>query len=247
MALIEAHSVGVRFTFDRQHRPVTPLAAHVRGRCSTKWGLSGVDLRVGPGESVALLGPNMAGKTTLLRVLAGVLAPDEGTVHVAGRVGPLLSIEAGLMSTLTGRENAMVLGVLAGRDRRATRAALVRIRERSGLGEAFDRQVSSYSQGMRARLAFTVIDAADPEILLLDEVHEALDCEFRERLEARARAITQRGGIVIAAGHDYEQLRRLCAREVRLADGRLAGTEAGDDRPDRQPELDRQKQATIAA
>jgi lipopolysaccharide transport system ATP-binding protein len=218
---IEATDVRVRFLFDRQSRPVTPGLARIRRSCTESWGVRGVDLRVGAGEGVALIGANGAGKTTLLRVLAGVMPADIGQVSVRGRIGSLLSIEAGLMPLLTGRENAMLLGVLAGLSRAESRAALSTVEDRSELGAGFDRPVSSYSQGMRARVGFAVMELTNPEILLLDEVHEALDHEFREFVGRRARAILDAGGIVVAAGHDHAVLKELCGRAVLLHEGRV--------------------------
>jgi ABC-type polysaccharide/polyol phosphate transport system ATPase subunit len=218
---VRVAGLGIRFLFDRQQRPTTPALAKLRRRCSEAWGLRGVDLEIGPGESVGFVGPNGAGKTTLLRVIGGVLEPDQGTVRVRGRIGSLLSTEAGLLLNLTGRENCALLGVLAGMSRAQAREALDLVKERTRLGDAFDRPVSSYSQGMRARLGFAVVERAAPQILLLDEVHEALDREFREVMEARAEAIVASGGIVIAAGHDRATLARLCRRAVELHDGTI--------------------------
>jgi ABC-type polysaccharide/polyol phosphate transport system ATPase subunit len=155
--------------------------------------------------------------------MANILVPDEGRLHVRGRVASLLSVDAGLLSTLTGRENALFLGVVAGLSRTASRAALEDVKERSGLGAAFERPVSSYSQGMRARLGFAVADETQPEILLLDEVHEALDHEFRAILERRAHEILAAGGVVVAAGHDHEMLGRLCTRGLWLDRGHVRG------------------------
>jgi ABC-type polysaccharide/polyol phosphate transport system ATPase subunit len=218
---IEAESLGIRFLFDRQHRPVTPGIARLRRRCSSRWGLREVNLSVEPGEAVALVGPNGAGKTTLLRSLAGVYDPDEGRVTVEGRVGSMLAVGAGLMTALTGRENCLLHGVLAGLSRAQSRAVLEEIKRRSELGEAFERLVSSYSQGMRARLGFAVIEQGRPELLLLDEVHQAFDIDFRRELEARAATIVARGGILVAAGHDHAALARLCTRAIHLDRGRL--------------------------
>jgi ABC-type polysaccharide/polyol phosphate transport system ATPase subunit len=211
--------VGVRFLYDRQRRPVTPMMSVLRRHCGSTWGLRGLNLDVGPGESVALIGANGAGKTTLLRVLAGVMSADEGEVTIRGRVGSLLSVDAGLTPLLTGRENSVLLGVLAGLPRAASRAALEPVRLRSELGDSFDRPVSSYSQGMAARLGFSVVEQAAPQVLLLDEVHEALDHDFRATAEERARRVLSEGGIVIAAGHDHAELERLCDRAVLLQDG----------------------------
>ena len=214
--------VGVRFLFDNQQRSVTPTLARLRRRGGENWGLVDTTISVGPGESVALLGPSGSGKTTLLRVIASIVFPDAGTVVVNGRIGSLLSIDAGLLLSLTGRENAMLLGVLGGLSRAQARGTLALVQERSGLEEAFDRPVSSFSQGMRARLGLTVAEEIGPEILLLDEVHEALDHRFRSIIAARARALLADGGIVVAAGHDHALLEQLCERALWMRDGRVA-------------------------
>jgi lipopolysaccharide transport system ATP-binding protein len=216
---IEVKALGVRFQFDRQGRPVTPAAAKIRRRCTSAWGLRGVDLVIEAGQCVALIGHNGAGKSTLLRAIAGVLAADEGSVEVRGRLGTLLSLQAGLVPLLTGRESCRLLCALAGLPRGHARSLMPQLQMRSGLGEAFDRPVSSYSQGMRARLGFASIMSTAPDILLLDEVHEALDHEFRELLGAYVTRITEDGGIVIVAGHDHEELERLAPRAVRLERG----------------------------
>jgi ABC-type polysaccharide/polyol phosphate transport system ATPase subunit len=220
-AKIEGRDLGIRFLFDRERRLVTPTLAALRRTGSETWGLHGIDITIESGEGIALLGRSGSGKTTLLRAFAGILVPDEGSLAVTGQVGSLLSIEAGLMSVLTGRENAVLLGALAGMSRREARARLGEIEKRTGLGTYFDRPVSSYSQGMRARLGFAVAEQAVPDVLLLDEVHEALDHEFREFVEERAHAIIAAGGIVVAAGHDHEMLHRLCTRAFWLEEGHV--------------------------
>ena len=228
-ALVHADGVGVRFQLDRAGRVTTPALARLRRGVDTVWGLRGVDLTLEPGEGVALVGPSGSGKTTLLRTMAGVLHPDEGRIEVRGRVGSLLSTEAGLVWSLSGRENCDLLGVLGGLSARETRSRLEWMKERSGVGDAFDRPVSTYSQGMLARLGFAVAECLSPELLLLDEVHEALDHEFRALVEARATEIVAGGGIVVATGHDHELLGRLCRRALWLEGGRVRGDGDFDD------------------
>jgi ABC-type polysaccharide/polyol phosphate transport system ATPase subunit len=223
-ALIEAESVCVRFLFDRQRRVVTPNLARLRRRGDEMWGLRELSFGVAPGEGVALIGPSGSGKTTLLRLIASVLTPDSGILQIDGRVAALLSIEAGLLELLTGRENAQLLGVLAGVRRSRVLEMLDGVKELSRLGPAFERPVSSYSQGMRARLGYAVAAQADPDILVLDEVHEAFDHEYRAVVEAHVGSIRAAGGIVIAAGHDHALLGRLCDRALLLRDGQLEGS-----------------------
>ena len=213
--------VGVRFDFDHLGRVVTPGLSRLRRITASAWGLRHVDLRLESGEGLALVGPTGSGKTTLLRVLAAVMLPDEGDYRVRGRVGSLLATDAGLASQLTGRENAELLGVLAGLSLAETRAGMEKVDARSHLGDAFDRPVHTYSQGMRARLGLSVVQAIAPDVLLLDEVFEALDHEYRAVVERLAREVRDRGGVVVAAGHDHLALEQVCPRAAWLEGGRI--------------------------
>jgi lipopolysaccharide transport system ATP-binding protein len=216
---IEAEQLGVRFLFDRYQRAVTPALAKLRRATEETWGVRDLSFAIGPGEGVALIGPSGSGKTTVLRLIAGVFSPDAGRLRVNGRVGSLLSTEAGLMGLLSGRENASLLGVLAGLSRSEAEAHLEGIKEDTRLGDAFERPVLSYSEGMKARLGFAVAEHAGRDILVLDEVHEALDHEFRERVAQRAEAVRAAGGIVVAAGHDHPLLATFCDRALWLREG----------------------------
>ena len=227
--ILMAQELGVHFRFDRQRRVVTPTLARLRRRGPESWGIRGVSFALAPGDAVALVGPSGSGKTTLLRTIAGVLAPDEGRLEVRGHVASLLSVDAGLTAVLTGRENALLLGVLAGLSRRATNAALGALHAWTALGDAFDRPVSSYSQGMRARLSLGVALLTEPSVLLLDEVHEALDHDFRDIVEREAQALLDRGGVVVAAGHDHPLLERLCTRALLLREGGIAAEGSFDE------------------
>jgi ABC-type polysaccharide/polyol phosphate transport system ATPase subunit len=218
---IEVDGLGIRFAFDRQGRPILPAVERIRPGSSSRWGIRGVTLRVEAGEAVALVGRNGAGKTTLLRALAGVYEPDAGRVFVHGGVGALLALGAGLLPLLTGRDNCLLLGALAGRGR-GERRALAEIQRCSQLGEAFEHEVSTYSQGMRARLGFAALMESDPQVLLLDEIHQAFDLEFRQVVAQRAAAIVEAGGVVVAAGHDVAALADLrCTRAVWLDRGEV--------------------------
>jgi ABC-type polysaccharide/polyol phosphate transport system ATPase subunit len=219
---ISAEGVGVSFLFDRHQRAVTPALARLRRTSTRTWGVHEMGFTIGPGEGVALIGPSGSGKTTVLRLIAGVLSPDAGRLDVRGQVGSLLSTEAGLLGLLTGRENAALLGVLAGMSRARAGAALEQIKLATHLEDAFERPVLSYSEGMKARLGFAVADHTGPDVMVLDEVHEALDHEFRQIVADRAHAMLQDGGIVVAAGHDHPLLATFCDRALWLADGRIA-------------------------
>lgn len=220
-AEIRLEGCGVRFDFDRRSRVLTPTLKLIRRTRATAWGLRDVDLHLEPGSGVAVVGPTGSGKTTLLRVLAGVMPTDAGSVEVRGRVGSLLATEVGLQAMLTGREAALLLTVLAGLSIEQARDGMEELKQRTRLEEAFERPVYTYSQGMRARLHLAVIQAIEPQLLLLDEIFEALDHEFRAIVEDYAREIRSRGGVVVAAGHDHLALGRICDSGLLLRDGRV--------------------------
>ena len=221
-ASVRLEGVGVHFVLDRQRRPLTPALARLRRTGSAAWGVRDVDLELEPGESLALLGPSGSGKTTLLRAIAGVLPADAGRLSVNGRIGCLLSTEAGLLPTLTARDNALLLSVLGGLSRTEARRRLGDVKERSGLGSAFERNAASLSAGMKARLGVAAARQANAEILLLDEVHEALDQDYRAELARYVESLRARGGIVIAAGQDLGLLSTICARGVLMRSGSVA-------------------------
>jgi ABC-type polysaccharide/polyol phosphate transport system ATPase subunit len=218
---VRAERLGVRYVLDRWHRPVTPVMAAVRRNCSESWALRGLDLTVGPGQAVALIGRNGAGKSTLLRVLAGVIAPDEGRAEVTGRVAALLTTTGGMALELSGRQNSVLLCMLLGLSREAAEEALPEIKRASELDGAFDSPLSTYSSGMRVRLAYSAIRHVAPDLLLLDEVRDSLDHEFMAATEEHARALRDRGGAVVVAGHDHDALRRICDEALLLESGRI--------------------------
>ncbi|MCD6015307.1 MAG: rfbB2 [Solirubrobacterales bacterium] len=223
---VRLEGVGVRFDFDHLGRVLTPALARLRRIRATAWGLRDLDLQIEPGAGVAVIGPTGSGKTTLLRVLGGVICPDAGTADVRGRVGSLLATDAGLQAPLTGRENAELLGVLAGLSKADAGARIEAMQAGARLGAAFDRPVHTYSEGMRARLGFAVIQVISPSVLLLDEVFEALDHEFRAIVEDYVHELRRRGGVVVAAGHDHVALERICPGALLLDRGhvRAAGS-----------------------
>jgi ABC-2 type transport system ATP-binding protein len=221
VSVIQAKGVGVQYLFDHQQRTVSSMMARFRRTSGEIWALADVSFAMRSGEGVALLGASGSGKSTLLRTIAGVLQPDTGSVSTTGRVGSLLSVQAGVMAALTGRENTLLLGVLAGMSPEQAKAEMDEVKLRSRLGDQYEHLVGSYSQGMRARLGLAVIERTDPDILLLDEIHEALDHEFRDHVEAYAHDLLAAGGIVVATGHDHPMLERLCTRALLLRDGHL--------------------------
>jgi ABC-type polysaccharide/polyol phosphate transport system ATPase subunit len=184
--------------------------------------LKEVDFALEPGSSLGVIGRNGSGKTTLLRLLAGVLQPTSGSVRVRGRVAALLDLGAGIDPAFTGRENALLLGMLAGSTRAEMRPRVELIREFSGLGGDFDEQVRGFSAGMVLRLAFAAAVHAEPEVLLVDEVLAVGDAFFQQRCLRRIRSLQDQGCTTVLVTHDPSALISFCDQAIWLEHGRIA-------------------------
>jgi ABC-type polysaccharide/polyol phosphate transport system ATPase subunit len=189
---------------------------------SGKLALDALSFGVEAGSSLGVVGRNGSGKTTLLRVLAGALRPTSGSVRVEGRVAALLDLGAGIDPEFTGRENALLLGVLAGSTRREMESRVDRVREFSGLGGAFDEPVRGYSAGMVLRLAFATAVHADPDVLLVDEVLAVGDAFFQQRCLRRIRDLQARGCTSVLVTHDPAAVISFCDQALWLEHGRVA-------------------------
>jgi lipopolysaccharide transport system ATP-binding protein len=183
------------------------------------WALRDVDFEVARGESVGVIGRNGGGKSTLLQILTGVLAPTHGDVQVNGRVSALLELGSGFNPEYTGRDNVVLNGLLLGLSRDEILARFDEIAAFAEIGEAMDRPVKTYSSGMLMRLAFAVQVLTDPDILIVDEALSVGDFFFQQKCFARLRAMRERGLTLIFVSHDMATVRDLCARAVYLRQG----------------------------
>jgi ABC-2 type transport system ATP-binding protein len=181
--------------------------------------LRGVDLAVGPGEAVALLGRNGSGKSTVLRLIAGIYQPSAGTIETSGRITAVIELGAGFHPELTGAENIALYAAVLGLSRKELAARYDEIVEFAAIPDLPDTPLKYYSSGMEARLAFSVAVCLQPDILLLDEVLAVGDQPFRERCLARLREYHARGGTLILVSHELDQVRALCDRGIWLAEG----------------------------
>jgi lipopolysaccharide transport system ATP-binding protein len=190
--------------------------------------LSGLDLELYAGETLGVLGRNGAGKSTLMALLADIISPDEGTVDRYTRRVQLLSLQAGFMNQLTGRQNVIMAGTLLGLRRREIMARMEQIIEFSELGEKIDEPIRNYSTGMRARLGFAICIQSDPDVLLIDEVLGVGDAAFRPKARAVITERIQSRETVVIVSHNEETLREYCDRVAWIHDGRLRMTDGAD-------------------
>ena len=188
------------------------------------WALRDVSFEVRPGEAVGIVGHNGAGKSTLLRILSRLTLPTSGSITVRGQIASMLGLGVGFNAELTGRENALLNGVLLGKTRAEMRRRLPDIAEFSGLGGFIDVPVKQYSSGMKLRLGFSVMATVEPEILLLDEVLGVGDASFRQRSSAKMQELIKSGRTVLLVSHNERVVDELCDWTVRLEKGRLVET-----------------------
>ncbi len=220
---IEFIDVSKRFQLaeGRTLREFVPALFKGRAWSPPFYALRGVGFTVHRGETLGIVGRNGSGKSTALKLTAGVMAPSEGEVHVYGRVCPLIELGAGFHADLTGRENvqlnASILGV-SGRDIRARFNDIVNFAE---LSDFIDTPVKRYSSGMYMRLGFSVAVHSDPDILLVDEVLAVGDVAFGGKCMAKIREFQDRGVTIVIVSHALDMIRDFCNRALLLHGGQL--------------------------
>jgi ABC-type polysaccharide/polyol phosphate transport system ATPase subunit len=223
---IDVRDLGVRYNLHLTRRTTIKgsLAEWVGRRQRDDrffWALRHVDFRIAHGESLGVLGPNGAGKSTLLLALAGILAPDEGSIRVSGRVSSLLTLGAGFEMEVSGRENIALIGAFMGIRHRVMRELTPSIIEFADIGPFIDAPVRTYSSGMRARLGFSIATAIAPDILLLDEVLGTGDEDFRARSQQRIRDLVGRARAIVLVTHDLNSVSEYCNRAILMELGQV--------------------------
>ena len=203
------------------------------GRAIEYWALCEVSFDVYPGETIGLVGRNGAGKTTLLKAIAGIIEPDRGSIERGNINLSMLSLQVGFLPQLSGRENAILSGMLLGLDRAGAERQVARIEAFADLGDHFDAPLATYSSGMRARLGFSSALYSTAEVLLIDEVLGVGDQEFRAKSNAAIKELIRSNRTVILASHNLATLRELCHRVVWIDRGRVRAAAATSEVLDR--------------
>lgn len=223
--IIDVRGLGVRFRRNRGARRSFKDLFASRGRRSRPgefWALRDVTFGVQAGEAIGVVGRNGQGKSTLLKLVAGVLLPDEGTVRVRGGVAPLIELTGGFVGDLTVRDNVMLTAGLHGLTKREIAARFDTIIDFAEAADVIDTPYKHLSNGMKVRVAFAVVSQLDEPVLLVDEVLAVGDRAFRAKCYRRIDELLAEGKTLFLVSHNERDLRRFCSRGLYLDGGKLA-------------------------
>ncbi|HVL60568.1 MAG TPA: ABC transporter ATP-binding protein [Microbacterium sp.] len=221
---IRTEGLGVRFRRNRRgRRSFKDLLSGRRRRTRPGefWALRNVSIEVRPGEAIGVVGRNGQGKSTLLKLVAGVMLADEGTVEVSGGVAPLIEITGGFVEDLTVRDNVYLTAGLHGMTRSQIDAKFDEIIGFADIGDFLDTPYKHLSSGMKVRIAFAVISRLEEPIILVDEVLAVGDKAFREKCYRRIDELLAGGRTLFFVSHNERDLRRFCTRGLYLDKGKL--------------------------
>lgn len=227
---IVAESIAVTFpvrgavTKELDQQSASRMLWDENGRLRGVRAISGVSFDLKNGDRLAVVGENGSGKTTLLQVLAGILAPETGTLTVQGRVTSLININLGTQAEASGHRNITLRGLAAGYNRAEIEVKRKKIAEFSELGEFLHMPLETYSAGMRMRLIFSIATAFDPEILILDEWLSAGDASFKEKATTRMNEFVEKAGILVLASHSRKLILDNCDTAIWMDDGQIRAT-----------------------
>ncbi|HWG74300.1 MAG TPA: ABC transporter ATP-binding protein [Acidimicrobiales bacterium] len=185
------------------------------------WALRDIDLEIAQGSTFGLLGHNGSGKSTMLKLVAGILQPTSGRILVRGRLAALLELGAGFQPELTGRENVFLNASLLGMPRREIERRFDKIVAFAELETFIDQQVKYYSSGMYVRLGFAVAVNVDPDVLLVDEVLAVGDENFQRKCIDRVQEFQRQGRTIVVVSHNADLIRRICDQAAVLDEGKL--------------------------
>ena len=172
-------------------------------------------------HSLGLIGLNGSGKSTILKIIAGILRPTQGTVKVKGKIAPLIELGAGFDGDLTGEENVYLNGALLGYSQSEMKKNYRDIVEFSELENFMNVPVKNYSSGMLSRLAFAIATIGIPDILIVDEVLSVGDFRFQKKCEDRIKKMQESGTTVLFVSHSIEQVKKICNKIVWLDHGKV--------------------------
>ena len=177
-----------------------------------------ISFEIQKGETVGIIGPNGCGKSTILKLVAGVMSPASGKITVNGKVSPLIELGAGFHPELTGRENIYLNATILGLKKKEIDKKYESIVEFSELKEFIDQPIKHYSSGMYVKLAFSVAIQVDPEILIIDEILAVGDAAFQPKCFAKMEEFKKKGITILFVSHALGQVENFCTKAIYIND-----------------------------
>ncbi len=213
--------LGMEKNFSFKQAFINILSFKKRKKKEYFMALNNVSFNVKKGEVVGLIGSNGAGKSTILKIVSGVMKPTKGKVEVNGVVSPMIELGAGFDLELTARENIYLNGAVMGYSKKFLEEKFDEIVEFSELKDFLDVPVKNFSSGMVAKLAFSIATIVDPEILIVDEILSVGDIKFQEKSKNKMLEMIKGGTTVLFVSHSLEQIKELCTRVIWLEHGEI--------------------------
>lgn len=227
MNSIEVHNVSVKYIIGdfKDIGLKEYLVKKIKGqmRIREKWALKDISFNIEKGELLGIIGSNGSGKSTILKVLAGILPPTSGNVNIKGRLAPLLELGAGFDDDMTVKENVFLRGAMLGYTKKFIIQRYPEIIEFAELKDYEDVSFRRLSSGMKSKLAFSLASMVSPDILVLDEVLSVGDIAFNKKSEKRMKELINSGITTILVSHSMEQIRSICTKVVWIEQGKMMG------------------------
>ena len=223
--VVRVENVSMRFRLDQNR--VQSLKEFIVKRLSHQmkykefWALRDVSFPVEKGDVIGIIGRNGAGKSTILKCIAGIYKPTSGKITVRGNIVPMLELGSGFDMEMTGQENIFLNGAILGYSEEFLKEKHDEIVEFSELGDFIYEPIRTYSSGMLMRLAFSVATVVNPEILIVDEILSVGDSKFQNKSRARMNELMGGGTTVFFVSHDIRQIKEMCNKVVWLNHGEL--------------------------
>lgn len=217
-------NLGIEKEFSIKQAFVNLFSAKSRQMMKKKeefWALKNISFDVKKGEVIGLIGSNGAGKSTMLKIVSGVMKPTSGKVTVNGVISPMIELGAGFDPELTARENIFLNGAILGYSKKFLEEKFDEIVEFSELKDFLDVPVRNFSSGMTAKLAFSIATVVNPEILIVDEILSVGDIKFQEKSKNKMLEMIKGGTTVLYVSHSLQSIKDLCDKVVWIEHGKM--------------------------
>lgn len=223
MSIIEVENVGIKFLVANDKvnslKEFTTSMLKKKIRFREFWPIKDVSFQIEKGDVLGIVGRNGAGKSTMLKIISGIVKPTKGSVKIAGSIVPMLELGSGFDFDLSGKENIYLNGAILGYTKEFLDSKYDEIVEYAELKEFINQPIRNYSSGMLMRLAFSIATVVEPDILIVDEILAVGDAKFQEKSKQRMMELMSGGTTVLFVSHSLGEIEKMCNKVLWLEDG----------------------------